>query len=35
MPQLKKDMQPEESVTESVTENTDEPEIEYTAGMRI
>ncbi len=35
MPQLKKDMQPEESVTESVTENIDEPEIEYTAGMRM
>lgn len=35
MPQLKKDMQPEESVTESVTENTDEPEIEHTAGMRM
>lgn len=35
MPQLKKDMQLKENVTESVTENIDEPEIEYTAGMRI
>ena len=35
MPQLKKDMQLKENVTESVTENIDEPEIEYTAGMRM
>lgn len=35
MPQLKKDMQLKENVTDSVTENIDEPEIEYTAGMRM
>lgn len=35
MPQLKKNMQLKENVTESVTENIDEPEIEYTAGMRM
>ncbi len=35
MPQLKKDMQLKENVTESVTENIDEPEIECTAGMRM
>lgn len=35
MPQLKKDMQLKENVMESVTENIDEPEIEYTAGMRM
>ena len=35
MPQPKKDMQLKENVTESVTENIDEPEIEYTAGMRM
>lgn len=35
MPQLKKDMQLKENVTESVTENIDEPEIEHPAGMRM
>lgn len=35
MPQLKKDMQLKENMTDSVTENIDEPEIEYTAGMRM
>lgn len=35
MPQLKKDMQLKENVTESVTENIDEPEIEYPAGIRM